>query len=97
VRRTPGIPTDLFFGDSSSGAAEAPPAAPAPVRPVEEAKVQVTVYLSEAVAKRLEALRFHLLNEYDVKVSKSALAEHAIRHLGEDLEQLAQQLRMGER
>jgi hypothetical protein len=86
----------VFFGEPAAPA-EAAPAARPPVRPVDESKVQVTVYLSEAIAKRLEALRFHLLDEYDVKVSKSALAEYAIRQLGEDLETLAQHFRVGER
>ena len=39
-------------------------AAPTVARPVEDDKVQVTIYLSPTAAKRLEGLRFHLLNEY---------------------------------
>ncbi|MEI6499873.1 MAG: hypothetical protein WCP21_02480, partial [Armatimonadota bacterium] len=48
--------------------------APAPVTvapeapsPVDEDKIQVTVYLTPQTAKRLEGLRFHLLNEHNVK------------------------------
>lgn len=69
---------------------------PLPV-PVDEDKIQVTVYLTPQTAKRLEALRFHLLNEHNVKVSKSALTEYAIGHLGDDLAQLALIFAMGER
>jgi len=86
----------VFFGEPAA-ATEAEPVEARFVRPVEESKVQVTVYLSEAVAKRLEALRFHLLDEHDVKVSKSALAEYAISQIGDDLEPLAQHFRVGER
>ena len=76
------------------------PPPPTPVTPpvaVEVDKIQVTVYLSPLIAKRLEALRFHLLNEHNVRVSKSALAEYAIAHVGDDLAALAQDLTMGER
>ena len=96
MRRTPEIPRDVFFGEPA-GADETAPAAPRPLRPAEPSKVQVTVYLAEPVAKRLEALRFHLLDEHDVKVSKSAMAEYAISQIGEDLEPLARHFRMGER
>lgn len=85
--------------------AVAPVVAPAPVAtipeppavPVDEDKIQVTVYLTPQTAKRLEALRFHLLNEHNVKVSKSALTEYAIGHLGDDLAALALVFAMGER
>lgn len=89
MRRTPEIPRDVFFG---SEAEEATPG-PSPLRTVraaEEDKVQVTVYLSPATAKRLEALRFHLLNEHNIKVSKSAITEFAIAQLTDDLTPLAQ-------
>lgn len=68
-----------------------------PAVPVDEDKIQVTVYLTPQTAKRLEALRFHLLNEHNVKVSKSALTEYAIGHLGDDLAALALVFAMGER
>jgi hypothetical protein len=100
VRRMPEIPRDVFFGDTAETPAEAAPAAtaaPRPLRPLEESKVQVTVYLSEAMAKRLEAVRFHLLNEHDVKVSKSAIVEYAVASLSEDLEPVARHFRVGER
>lgn len=99
MRKMPQIPRDVFFGPAAAeqepvaaAAAEAAPA-PQPVLravPVEEDKVQVTVYLSPQTAKRLEALRFHLLNEHNVKVSKSAIAEYAITHIDDDLAPLAQ-------
>lgn len=100
MRKTPQIPRDVFFGGAA--AADEPLAVtvaptPLPVRPVEEDKVQVTVYLSPATAKRLEALRFHLLNEHNVKVSKSAIAEYGITHLGEDLAPLADHFKVGDR
>ena len=86
MRRSPEIPRDVFFGATS----DEPSAAPLRSGPrVEESKVQVTVYLSEASAKRLEALRFHLLDEHNIKVSKSAIAEFAINQLGDDLAPLA--------
>ncbi|MGE5532431.1 MAG: hypothetical protein ACM3VW_09975, partial [Bacteroidota bacterium] len=72
-----------------------PVALPPPV--VEEDKIQVTVYLSPLIAKRLEALRFHLLNEHNVRVSKSAIAEYAISNVDEDLAPLAQYFAIGER
>lgn len=98
MRRMPEIPRDVFFGDTSETPAEGAPAtAPRPLRQVEESKVQVTVYLSEAMSKRLEAVRFHLLNEHDVKISKSAIVEYAIGQLGEDLEPVARHFRVGER
>jgi hypothetical protein len=93
----PQIPRDVFFGDAAAGE-EQPPAAVQPLqRAVEEDKVQVTVYLSPQMAKRLEALRFHLLNEYNVRVSKSALAEYAISQIAEELKPLADHFRRGER
>lgn len=110
MRKTPQIPRDVFFGGSTpaapaaapdepvvAGIAAPPPVPVAPVPPVEEEKVQVTVYLSQAAAKRLEALRFHLLNEHNVKVSKSAIAEYGIENLGEDLAPIAEYFRAGER
>ena len=87
MRRSPEIPRDVFFGATSDEASAAPPLRPRPR--VEESKVQVTVYLSEASAKRLEALRFHLLDEHNIKVPKSAIAEFAINQLGDDLAPLA--------
>ncbi|MHB8996321.1 MAG: hypothetical protein ACYC63_13840 [Armatimonadota bacterium] len=75
----------------------APPVAVAPAPVVEEDKIQVTVYLSPQIAKRLEALRFHLLNEHNVRVSKSAIAEYAISNVEDDLAPLAQHFAIGER
>ena len=89
MRRTPEIPRDVFFGsDPEEQAAAQPPLRTA--RASDEDKVQVTVYLSQSTAKRLEALRFHLLNDHNIKVSKSAIAEFAIAQLTDDLTPLAQ-------
>lgn len=98
MRKAPEIPRDVFFG-GVAGAEETPARTQRAIRPAvnDAEKVQVTVYLSETTAKRLEALRFHLLNEHNVKVSKSAIADYAISQLGEDLTQLAQFFAMGER
>jgi len=93
----PEIPRDVFFGDTAETASEAGAPLPRAVRPMEENKVQVTVYLSEAMAKRLEIVRFHLLNEHDIKVSKSAIAEYAIAQLSDDLEPLVRYFGVGER
>lgn len=105
MRKMPQIPRDVFFGPAAPAPQEEEPAAaievtPPPalrVVPADEDKVQVTVYLSPQTAKRLEALRFHLLNEHNVKVSKSAIAEYAISHIDDDLAPLAQYFAIGER
>lgn len=97
MRKMPEIPRNVFFDEADETAPEAPVAAPRVLRPADESKVQVTIYLSEAMAKRLEAVRFHLLNEHDVKTSKSALVEYAVSQIGDDLESLARHFRMGER
>lgn len=56
-------------------------------------KVAVTLYLTEPVAHRLEEARFLLLTEHDVKTSKSAIADFAIRHGLDDLSAAAEDLR----
>lgn len=96
MRKAPQIPRNVFFG---AGAAdeEQPVAQPLAPRPVDEEKIQVTVYLSPAAAKRLEVLRFHLLDSHDVKVSKSAITEYAIAQIGDDLTTVAEHFRVGER
>ena len=97
MRRSPEIPRDIFFGEDEAHDVKTERAS-AELKPVEEPKVQVTVYLAESTAKRLEALRFHLLNEYNIKVSKSAIADFAISRLGTDLGPLAEHFSvMGER
>jgi hypothetical protein len=90
VRKNPEIPRDVFFGE---GGTQEPTPAGGVVRSAargDEDKVQVTVYLSHAAAKRLEALRYHLLDEHNVKVSKSAIAEYAISQLNDDLAPVAE-------
>lgn len=56
-------------------------------------KVAVTLYLTEPVAHRLEEVKFLLLTEYDVKTSKSAIADFALRHGLDDLQAAADDLR----
>lgn len=98
MRKNPEIPANVFF-DEPDETLERPVAGP--VRSLgrggEEDKVQVTVYLSPAVAKRLEALRFHLLSDFDIKVPKSAIAEYALAHLSDDLTAMAEYFQRAER
>jgi hypothetical protein len=56
-------------------------------------KVAVTLYLTEPVAHLLEEVKFLLLTEYDVKTSKSAIADFALRHGLDDLQAAADDLR----
>ena len=56
-------------------------------------KVAVTLYLTEPVAHLLEEVKFRLLTEYDVKTSKSAIADFAMRNGLEDLQAAADDLR----
>ncbi len=56
-------------------------------------KEAVTLYLTEPVAHMLEEVKFRLLTEYDVKTSKSAIADFAIRHGLDDLQAAADDLR----
>ncbi len=97
MRRQPEIPKDIFFGGGAAGQEETTRAPMRPARTPADEKVQVTIYMSAAAAKKLEAIRFRLLNEHDIKVSKSAIAEVAIEGLGEDIEGLANYFKTGER
>ena len=56
-------------------------------------KEAVTLYLTEPVAHMLEEVKFRLLTEYDLKTSKSAIADFAIRHGLDDLQAAADDLR----
>ena len=56
-------------------------------------KVAVTLYLTEPVAHLLEEVKFRLLTEYDVKTSKSAIADFAMRSGLGDLQAAADDLR----
>jgi hypothetical protein len=56
-------------------------------------KVAVTLYLTEPVAHLLEEVKFRLLTEYDVKTSKSAIADFAMRNGLGDLQAAADDLR----
>lgn len=76
----------------------APEPEPEPARvgrpPAQEgAKVAVTLYLTEPVALLLEEVKFLLLTEYNVRTSKSAIADFAIRHGLRDLQAAADDLR----
>jgi hypothetical protein len=72
-------------GESSSRVGR-PPAQEGP-------KTAVTLYLTEPVAHLLEEVKFRLLTEYDVKTSKSAIADFALRHGLDDLQAAADDLR----
>jgi len=56
-------------------------------------KVAVTLYLTEPVALMLEEVKFLLLTEYDVRTSKSAIADFAMRNGLRDLQAAADDLR----
>ncbi len=56
-------------------------------------KVAVTLYLTEPVAHMLEEVKFLLLTEYDVRTSKSAIADFAVRNGLRDLQAAADDLR----
>ena len=56
-------------------------------------KVAVTLYLTEPVAYLLEEARYRLMTEHDVKTSKSAIADFALRHGLGDLAAAADDLR----
>jgi hypothetical protein len=73
------------MGESSSRVGR-PPAQEGP-------KTAVTLYLTEPVAHLLEEVKFRLLTEYDVKTSKSAIADFALRHGLDDLQAAADDLR----
>ena len=56
-------------------------------------KVAVTLYLTEPVAYLLEETRYRLLTEHDLRTSKSAIADFALRHALGDLAAAAEDLR----
>ena len=107
MRKTPEIPEDVFFGEEKPAAtmpAKQQAVMPARQQKVKTArrqavkqsssqKIQVTVYLSENMAKELERVRFELLSRHDVRASKSAIAEYAIAQIGGELEGMAEALR----
>jgi hypothetical protein len=78
--------------ETSEGDSEEAPRVGRP--PAQEGpKVAVTLYLTEPVAHMLEEVKFLLLTEYDVKTSKSAIADFGLRHGLDDLEAAADDLR----
>lgn len=56
-------------------------------------KIAVTLYLTEPVAHLLEEVKFRLLTEYDVRTSKSAIADFGLRNGLADLQAAADDLR----
>lgn len=56
-------------------------------------KIAVTLYLTEPVAYLLEETRYRLLTEHNVRTSKSAIADFALRRALQDLEAAAEDLR----
>lgn len=99
--KTPEIPQDVFFEDkppsARQGAVVSPPKASRRqgAKQSSSQKVQVTIYLSEQTAKDLEKARFELLNEHDIKVPKSTIAEYAIATVIRDIEAMARALTNG--
>ncbi len=87
--KNPQIPRDFFGGQADPDEAEASPRRPAAA---EEGKVQVTIYLTDAVAMSLEQMRYQLMMEYGIKASKSAIAQYAIQTAAKDVEALAKGL-----
>ena len=59
---------------------------------LEGPKEPVTLYLTEPAAHRLEEARYLLLTKHDLKTTKSALADYALRHGLEDLTKVAEEL-----
>lgn len=59
---------------------------------LEGPKESVTLYLTEAAARRLEEARYLLRSEYGLKTTKSALADYALRHGLQDLATVAEEL-----
>jgi hypothetical protein len=51
-------------------------------------KMQVSVYLTKPTARKLDAVRFQLQYDYDVKLSKSDLAEFAIGRLDRNIDEI---------
>lgn len=87
MRKEIGIPRDFFGGEQ----VQSPEPARRPVA-TDEAKVQVTIYLSEAAAMALEKMRYTLMLEHGVKTSKSAIAQYAIEAAAKDVEGVARGL-----
>ncbi len=72
--------------EESSARVGRPPAQEGP-------KIAVTLYLTEPVAHLLEEVKFRLLTEYDVRTSKSAVADFGLRNGLTDLQAAADDLR----
>jgi len=66
---------------------------PEPEPPPEPPKVPVTMYLTEAVANRLEEVKYLLLMEHGVRTNKSAIANYALRVALEEMEAVARAMR----
>lgn len=59
-------------------------------------KRQISVYLTKPTAKKLDAVRFRLEYEHDVKLSKSDLAEFAIGRLDTNIDEIIEAAYNGE-
>lgn len=59
-------------------------------------KRQISVYLTKPTAKKLDAVRFQLEYEHDVKLSKSDLAEFAISRLDSNMDAIIEAAYNGE-
>lgn len=58
-------------------------------------KLQISVYLTKPTARKLDAVRFQLQYDHDVKLSKSDLAEFAIGRLDRNLDEIIEAARNG--
>ena len=100
MRKTPGIPQDVFFDEPASQAVKTATslavktASSLNVKQSSGQKVQVTIYLSEETARELERARFELLTKHDLRAPKSAIAEWAIAQATADLDALAEALKL---
>lgn len=56
--------------------------------PQKTEKLQVSVYLTKPTARKLDAVRFQLQYDHDVKLSKSDLAEFAIGRLDRNIDEI---------
>jgi len=95
--RRPEIPRDVFFAEEETAArrqttgdsSSLDDTAALDLKPQQRPeKIQVSIYLTKPTAKILDAVRFKLIYEHDVKVSKSDLAEFAISRLGDQTEEI---------
>ena len=91
MRKTAEIPEDVFFEEEKKPVARKT-AKRQTVKQSKRQKVQVTIYLTEDGATRLEKARFELLSKHNLRVSKSAIAEYAVSQAAGDVDAMAKAL-----